>query len=77
MIGVGEKADANAYKGLTLKNAAKSAVGMDAQVLAMRICDHLGVPYDLKFGRGFQLQTCCDALIEHYAAKGWVTTTDQ
>ena len=38
------------------------AVGLDAQVLAMMLCNRLGVEYESKFGRGSQLRACCDAL---------------
>jgi len=38
------------------------AVGLDAQVLAMMLCQSLGVRYESKFGRGSQLRACCDAL---------------
>lgn len=53
-------------KGLTLANGAVSAYGMDAAILARKICDMLGVKYASKFGRGSQLQACCDALAEHF-----------
>ena len=52
------------FKGLTLKGGAKSAFGVDAQHLAIQICDHVGVKYMSKFGRGSQLRVCCDALEE-------------
>ena len=49
-------------KGLTLDNGAKSARGVAAHLLAMQICDHVGVDYEEKFGRGSQLYACCNAL---------------
>jgi hypothetical protein len=55
-------ASPNEPKGLTLHDGAKSARGADAHDLAMQICDHLGVKYQAKYGRGSQLRTCCDAL---------------
>jgi hypothetical protein len=53
-------------KGLTLNGDAKEAMGMDAQHLAMSICNHLDVPFESKFGRGSQLRACCDALEQHF-----------
>jgi hypothetical protein len=49
-------------KGLTLDDGVKSARGVGAHELAMQICDHLGVKYPVKFGRGSQLRECCSAL---------------
>jgi hypothetical protein len=60
------KANPTELKGLTLNNGATEAVGMDAQILAMRICELLSVEYAEKFGRGSQLRSCCDALEQHY-----------
>jgi hypothetical protein len=60
------KANPNDPKGLTLDNGATSAIGMDAAILASVICDHLGVKYMSKMGRGFQLRACCDALETHF-----------
>jgi hypothetical protein len=54
-------------KGLTLHGGATEAEGLDAQTLAMVICDHLGVSFASKFGRGSQLRSCCDALEQHYS----------
>ena len=56
------RATPNEPKGLTLKNGAESAVGLGAHELAMEICEHVGVEYEEKFGRGSQLRVCCDAL---------------
>jgi len=56
------RATPNEPKGLTLKNGAKSAVGLAADELAQDICQHVGVKYDEMFGRGSQLRACCDAL---------------
>jgi hypothetical protein len=50
------------FKGLTLRGGAKSAKGIGAHELAMQICDHLGVKYPSRSGRGSQLRDCCDAL---------------
>lgn len=61
------KANPTAFKGLTLNSGKTEAVGMDAQLLAMRICELLGVSYDEKFGRGSQLRSCCDALEQHFS----------
>jgi len=57
------------FKGLTLHDGSKEAEGIDAQDLAMQICDHLDVKYQSKFGRGSQLRACCDALEAHFKAK--------
>jgi hypothetical protein len=57
-------------KGLTLNNGEKSAVGMDAADMAKSICEQLKVPYQFKMGRGFQLQTCCNALEQHFQKGG-------
>jgi hypothetical protein len=54
-------------KGLTLNGGAKEAVGMDAMLLAMSICEGLGVTYPEMFGRGSQLRACCDALEQHFS----------
>jgi hypothetical protein len=56
------RANPNDIKGLTLNNGAKQARGIDAVDLAKQICNHVGVDYDDKFGRGSQLRVCCDAL---------------
>jgi hypothetical protein len=61
-------------KGLTLDDSpdvhkdkkGRFAYGLDAQVLAMRICQALGVSYEEKLGRGSQLRACCDALERHF-----------
>ena len=52
-------------KGLTLKDGSRSAVGIDAMILACRIADHLGVTYPEKFGRGSQLHAAVDATLDH------------
>lgn len=57
-----EHANPNDPKGLTLNNGAKSARGIAAHHLAEQICDHVGVEYPEKLGRGSQLHACCDAL---------------
>lgn len=49
-------------KGLTLKDGAEQAEGVDAAHLAQQICRHIGVEYLSTFGRGSQLRACCDAL---------------
>jgi hypothetical protein len=51
---------------LTFHNGAKSAMGMDASVLARTVCDVVGVEYQDRFGRGSQLRACCDALEKHF-----------
>ena len=56
-------------KGLTFKDGAKSAVGMDAAEMAQLICIQLGVDFDPKFGRGSQLRSCCDALAKHFGVE--------
>jgi hypothetical protein len=63
-----EKANPSDPKGLMFHNGASEGVGMDAQILAMSICEHLGVKYPEMFGRGSQLRACCDALEQHFAA---------
>jgi hypothetical protein len=60
------KANPRDPKGLTLDNGATSAIGMDAVILASSICDHLGVKYMSKLGRGSQLRACCDALETYF-----------
>jgi hypothetical protein len=60
-------ADPDAPKGLILKNNAKSAIGMDAAVLAETICTLLTVDYLTMWGRGSQLRACCDALKKHFS----------
>jgi len=57
-----ERATPNEPKGLTLDNGATEAEGIAAHVLAEQICQHVGVRYPEKFGRGTQLRVCCDAL---------------
>jgi len=57
-----ERATPNEPKGLTLNNGAKEARGIAAHHLAEQICDHVGVEYPEKLGRGTQLRVCCDAL---------------
>jgi hypothetical protein len=52
--------------GLTLFGGEKKAEGLEASVLACQICNALGVEYESKLGRGFQLRTCCEALRKHY-----------
>lgn len=61
-------------KGLTLEDGpevhkdkrGRYAMGLDAMVMAMSICDQLGVQYMDKMGRGSQLRVCCDALEAHF-----------
>jgi hypothetical protein len=55
-------------KGLTFHNGAKSAVGQDAQIVAIRICNHASVHYERKLGRGSQLHACCSAMLDHLNA---------
>lgn len=57
-----ERADPSDPKGLTLNNGAASAEGIAAHHLAEQICQHVGVDYPEKLGRGSQLRACCDAL---------------
>jgi hypothetical protein len=59
-------ADPSHPKGLTFHDGAKSAVGMDAADMAETICLSLGVPTLPLMGRGFRLQSCCDALAKHF-----------
>jgi hypothetical protein len=40
---------------------------MDAALLAGAICTLLDVKYGEVFGRGRQLQMCCDALEAHFS----------
>lgn len=56
-------------KGLTLADGATSARGIGAHELAMQVCDHFGVKYEGKMGRGFQLRACCNAL------EAWLRST--
>jgi hypothetical protein len=56
------KANPDDPKGLTLYDGVKQAEGISAHELAKQICNHVGVDCAQKIGRGFQLQTCCDAL---------------
>jgi hypothetical protein len=52
-------------KGLRLDGEDKKARGAAAEDVAMQICRHLGVSYDLKYGRGSQLRVCIEALLNH------------
>lgn len=63
-------ANPNDPKGLTLADGAEFAEGAAAENIAAQICRHLGVPYENKIGRGFQLRACCDALLKHLEALG-------
>lgn len=49
-------------KGLTLNDGAKKATGLAAFDLAPMLCSELGVKYEGMMGRGFQVQTCVEAL---------------
>jgi hypothetical protein len=61
------RANPEDMKGLTLKNGARSARGMDAALLAGAICKLLDVRYMAVTGRGAQLRLCCDALEAHFS----------
>lgn len=61
-------------KGLSLPGGPGSkARGVDAQDLAIEICERFGVSYDSKFGRGSQLRACCDALQHAIEERGWLS----
>lgn len=49
-------------KGLTTHDGAPEAKGLAAFELAPALCDALGVKYESKLGRGFQVRACVDAL---------------
>jgi hypothetical protein len=58
------------FKGLTLPKGMTCMDGRDAHEVAAEICNHLGVDYDLEFGRGAALRGYCDALLAHLADRG-------
>lgn len=60
------KASPREPKGLTLLGDAKEALGMEADILARKVCDKLGVKYRYMMGRGFQLRECCNQLHAHF-----------
>jgi hypothetical protein len=60
------KADPSNPKGLRFSDGAKGGIGMDAATMAELICDQLGVQYEHKLGRGFRLQSACNALEAHF-----------
>jgi hypothetical protein len=53
-------------KGLRFDDGRKGDYGMDAAHAAELICDHLGIEYEHKMGRGFRLQAACNALEAHF-----------
>ena len=56
------------FKGLNLGKDHKEgdrAEGLDADELAKEICKKEGVSYPEKSGRGSQLRTCCEPLLEY------------
>lgn len=53
-------------KGLTLDGGAKQALGMACFDLAPILCSRLGVKYESKMGRGFQVRSCCEAIRKHF-----------
>ena len=57
-------------KGLTFNDGAESGYGMDAADMAESICRQLKIPYEPKMGRGFRLQSCCNALQTHFKNGG-------
>ena len=61
--------DPNEPKGLTLKDGAESAVGLDATYMAAEICRQIigHDPSAIYIGRGKRLRACCDALEKHFA----------
>lgn len=63
------KANPEDPKGLTFYDGRSEGIGMDAAILAQRICGGLGVKYAERFGRGSQLASCCDALEKYYRMK--------
>ena len=62
-------ADPNEPKGLTLKDGAESAVGLDAAYMAAEICRQIigHDPGAIYIGRGKRFWACCNALEKHFA----------
>lgn len=59
------KANPTEFKGLSLENGMTEAEGLDADIIAERLADHIGVEYTPMFGRGSRLRECCRAILEH------------
>lgn len=49
-------------KGLQFDDGATEAEGMDTRTIAELVCSKLGVKYEEKMGRGFQVVACVNAL---------------
>ncbi len=58
------------FKGITLWDLkeGQGAKGYSSHILAMEICDDLGLEYPSMFGVGSQLRACCKALERHLGA---------
>lgn len=58
-------------KGLRFDNPdVKAMKGISSWVLAMQICDHLGIKYEGSLGRGSQQRICTDAIAKHLNGGG-------
>lgn len=57
-------------KGVFLKSGpGTTTFGISSEELACQICKNVGVDYELRLGRGFQLQECVSSLREHFARR--------
>lgn len=57
-----------APKGLSMRPGQEGSRGIAGWHLAEWICDHLGLEYERKMGRGFQTQACVEALSKRFSA---------
>jgi len=53
-------------KGLSMKSGQEGSRGIAGWSLAQWICTRLGVAYESKMGRGFQTQSCVEALSKQF-----------
>ena len=57
------------FKGLTLwdkdGNEIPEMEGQDSAIVAVQICEHLGIEYQPMYGRGSQLRVCAARIMEH------------
>jgi len=56
-------------KGLSMKSGQEGSRGIAGWSLAQWICTQLGVAYESKMGRGFQMQACVEALSKRFSIR--------